>query len=571
MPAESAPPLLQRIGGPWLLSTPLIAFASAGLVLSVFAGEPSATASGAEAARWLVVAAGAVVLYVAYALILRRVCRGRYARDGFLPPSAAVAIVLGAVVLDSVAIHVGALALDLEVRQALPLRIALMAPFAVWFGCGFVVLLDEIGRSRGARRRLLERRTDVALADLQQDLMIAGLRDVQWREVERQLAAPRRSMLEQLDRGDAAAAGGLRELAEGSVREVSARLWAQAEREYPRLGIAGIVRGIVRSEPFHPWVMAAVIVVGSGQSAVALFGWRAGSLLTIASAAVAAAAMLLGNAAMRRQPDRHAAIFLGVLGVLLLGLWPTYVVREGLVPGSAPPSWLLVQAVSLVTAIVLISAVGAWVHGGQALRRSYLLAVDERHVRSLARARAVTVATRDVAQALHGTVQTKLIAAAVAGEQAVESGDRAALQRAFDEARQVLEDLGSAERPVGAIADEVALKAALWEGLCEIRLAVGDLAGARADAEGVGRVVEEGIANAIRHGGATVVDIAVRAAPDGSVEVVVDDDGSGLAAGGPGIGSAILDAVTGGGWERMATERGCRLTARVPALAALPT
>jgi signal transduction histidine kinase len=478
-----------------------------------------------------------------------------------------VAIVLGAVVLDGVSIHVGALALDLEMRQALPVRIALMAPFAVWFGCGFVVLLDEIGRSRGARRRLLERRTDVALADLQQDLMIAGLRDVQWREVERQLAAPRRTVLEQLDSGDAAAAGGLRELAEGSVREVSARLWAQAEREYPRLGIAGIVRGIVRSEPFHPWVMAAVIVVGSGQSAVALFGWRTGWLLTIASALVAAVAMLLGNAAMRRRPDRRAAIFLGVLLVLLLGLWPTQVVREGLVPGNAPPSWLLVQVVSLVTTIVMISAVGAWVHGGQALRRSYLLAVDERHVRSLARARAVTVATRDVAQALHGTVQTRLIAAAVAGEQAVASNDRKALQHAFDEARQVLEDLGSPERSIGAIADEVALKAALWDRLCDIRVRIGDLAGARADAEGVGRVVEEGIANAIRHGGAERVAITVRVLGDGGVEVVVDDDGTGVASDVRGTGSAILDAVTGGAWQRASHGDGCRLTARVPASA----
>jgi signal transduction histidine kinase len=166
---------------------------------------------------------------------------------------------------------------------------------------------------------------------------------------------------------------------------------------------------------------------------------------------------------------------------------------------------------------------------------------------------------------------TKLIAAAVAGEQAVESGDHALLERAFDEARSVLEGIGTEERAVGAIADEVAHKAALWDGLCEIRVQVGDLASARADAEGVGRVVEEGIANAIRHGGASCLDIVVRATPDGAVEVVIDDDGAGLTSDVAGTGSAILDVVTGGAWERTSGDRGCRLTARVPALVVVAT
>ena len=569
MPSEPMPPLTHRIGGPWLLSTPLIAFTCAAFLLSIYAGEPSATASGGEALRWLAVWAGSAIVYVAYALVLRRICRGRFARDGFVPVAGAVAIALGALLLFSATINTGAAAFGLPVRLSLLARTAINVPFGLWFGFGVVLLLDAIARSQGERRRLVERRTDIALGELQQDLLITGLRDVQWREVERQLAAPRRALLERLEGGDTAVAAGLRELADGSVRDVSARLMAQAERELPRIGLRDVVRGIVRTEPLHPWVMAAVIVLGTATSSVAAFGWRTGVALVAASAAFATIAMLAGNAAMRRPPDRHAAIFLVVVAVLLLGLAPTRAVREELLPGSATPSWLAVQAVSIVFTVLLISGVGAWVRGGRALRRAYLVEVDERQVRAAVRARAVTAAAHDVARALHGTVQTKLIATAIAGEQAIASGDRTALERALEEARSVLEDLGAAERPVGAIADEVAFKAALWKGLCDIRLRVGELAGARADAEGVGRVVEEGIANAVRHGGATRVEVAVRAVLDGSVEVVVEDDGTGLASvvTGTGTGSAILDAVTGGAWERSSGERGCRLTARVPALA----
>ena len=64
----------------------------------------------------------------------------------------------------------------------------------------------------------------------------------------------------------------------------------------------------------------------------------------------------------------------------------------------------------------------------------------------------------------------------------------------------------------------------------------------------MGRVVEEGLTNAIRHGQATVIRVSVGVEAAG-VAVVVADDGVGPGAVTAGLGSALLDQATGGAWS----------------------
>ena len=80
-------------------------------------------------------------------------------------------------------------------------------------------------------------------------------------------------------------------------------------------------------------------------------------------------------------------------------------------------------------------------------------------------------------------------------------------------------------------------------------------------ARDVGRVVEEGLGNAVRHGGATSVAVHVRRS-DGEVVVEVEDDGRGPTGGPPGLGSSLLDSVSRT-WELHALPTGARLTVRI--------
>ncbi|MBM3664608.1 MAG: hypothetical protein FJW92_02280 [Actinobacteria bacterium] len=62
------------------------------------------------------------------------------------------------------------------------------------------------------------------------------------------------------------------------------------------------------------------------------------------------------------------------------------------------------------------------------------------------------------------------------------------------------------------------------------------------------RVLDECLNNALVHGGATQAVVRITRSPDAWV-VEVTDDGRGPAGGAPGLGTALLDDVTGGEWS----------------------
>ncbi|HEV8024108.1 MAG TPA: ATP-binding protein, partial [Candidatus Nanopelagicales bacterium] len=77
--------------------------------------------------------------------------------------------------------------------------------------------------------------------------------------------------------------------------------------------------------------------------------------------------------------------------------------------------------------------------------------------------------------------------------------------------------------------------------------------------------IEECLSNAFRHGVAQRVTVVMRNEGDAWL-VQVSDDGSGFSpTSTTGLGSSLLDAVSGGDWSRVAgDDGGCVVTVRVP-------
>ena len=72
----------------------------------------------------------------------------------------------------------------------------------------------------------------------------------------------------------------------------------------------------------------------------------------------------------------------------------------------------------------------------------------------------------------------------------------------------------------------------------------------------VGRVVEEAISNAIRHGHAPRIQVRVTRDADDQLLVSVTDNGTGPQGGSPGLGSAYLAMVSEGTWSMERSEVG---------------
>jgi signal transduction histidine kinase len=190
--------------------------------------------------------------------------------------------------------------------------------------------------------------------------------------------------------------------------------------------------------------------------------------------------------------------------------------------------------------------------------------IESERISSIARDRQIGAALREMASVLHGTVQTKLMTCAMALDLAAQSGDDESANTALLEARRVLGAASfSPSEDAGSLRGEIARKCAVWNGLCESSIHI-DVRDESSDViERIARIVEEGIANAVRHGGATKVELSVIQDLDGAFEVSVRDNGDGQIGGSPGVGSSIIDYASGGAWSLDGTPDGTVLTAHV--------
>ncbi len=152
-----------------------------------------------------------------------------------------------------------------------------------------------------------------------------------------------------------------------------------------------------------------------------------------------------------------------------------------------------------------------------------------------------------LAVALHGPVQTAVTAAAMRLEQAP-VGDAEALAAARELIGDAIGRLDTRSEHVDGIEVQLGELARAWDGLCAVTWTIEADALVAIDADAtiasaVGDICTEACSNAVRHGAATIVEIAATTAAD-RLHLRIANDGAdpGERRGG-GLGSAMLDAV----------------------------
>lgn len=417
------------------------------------------------------------------------------------------------------------------------------------------------------RKHLLEEGISIALArrdmvDINERLHLALSADIDAALAPARLRIEERITDEQQSIHSGAwevVAGQLRSAAEDTVRPLSRRLWSRTVARSSPIKVSWILRNIVTKQRFQVVALALIFVVTSFSTSITDFGWTRG--LVVLLAGVIAIFVLLGgaNAAMRRWPHHHAAIFISAVVASQAVSLLNFDLRASV---GVRYTWaqFASEAVIGVFLILLTSGVGSIRTHREDVARTFQSDLDRELIQSIAASRQSAHLARESARILHGSVQTRLVACAIAMEHAAEAEDAEAFQAALHEAQQILQSPVRGDEVVEAtILEEVSRKVGLWEGLCSIELTITpELASVSGRlARDVGRVVEEGLSNSIRHGGASAIRVSVEEAEKRTI-VVVEDDGFGPMNGSPGLGSALLDSLSQD-WELAASETGSRL------------
>jgi signal transduction histidine kinase len=235
--------------------------------------------------------------------------------------------------------------------------------------------------------------------------------------------------------------------------------------------------------------------------------------------------------------------------------------RDLWISGSGSIAWILLQMVAVVVVVLVTSGFGAWRNREAAQLANVRAVMDEEGDAARERSAQIALLARETAQYLHGSLQTRLIGCSLAMEQASETGDVAALEGALSEARAALDDGPTTVPAMHSLREEVARKVDLWHGFVEFDVAIDDRIGDSTErAAVVGRVVEEAISNAIRHGHASRVAVSVSQGENGGVSIDILDNGRGPQGGSQGMGSAYLAMVSEGRWTMEKAVSGTRVT-----------
>ena len=353
----------------------------------------------------------------------------------------------------------------------------------------------------------------------------------------------------------------LRSAAHETVRPLSQQLWSSAAGRTAPIGMSQVLRNIVTKQPLRPVALALILIVTSFASTISLFGWGLGLIVLGMGIALIFLVLGLANAGMNRWPSHHAAMYIAGALILQLGAFINFPLREW--QQVQPYSWAEAIAAILIglVLVLLTSGAGSLRSYRDDVARTFQAEIDRELIESIAASRQVAQLARESARLLHGAVQTRLIACAVAIERASQTRDAEAFQAALHEAHDVLAKPMRTEHNIDStLSEEVQRKVSLWSGLCSIDVSIdpetADMGGRTA--RDVGRVVEEGMSNAIRHGFARAIHLRISKPAEG-ILLRIDDDGCGPQDGPRGLGSALLDSLSRE-WSLTPLDHGARLS-----------
>ena len=592
----TTPTWQERIGGRWAVSwqSYLIGVALNVPLLAVTGGQIGADEVPlSDVGLWTLLGIGCSLVVGLYALIADRT----FLRNRRSAPVAwwvAAAFHLGVGLIFGLGIVLIGDRFIAPSTQSGLLRVLMVGGIGLWWGLTMSLLLEARSRFEEQHRALLEEAVQLEMTSISESEAAMRLKATVAQEVGPAIGATRQrvdDVLEGLETRPGglismddwwAISASLRSTAEATVRPLSLQLWRATERMYPRPRFGRVLSRLVLYQQFAPRFTFIIIVVGYLPAGVFEFGLLGGLLATLVLAGVIVGLLAAANAIMRRLPRWHALIFVSTFVLALLTTLGYLELLRGLqalrfgVPTSLTFTPEAIGSL-LGTAISVIAPAGVASLG--AVRADVLerfrMDTDRQRVQQLANARQLASVTRAAARELHGTLQTRLVACAAAIEQASRLQDVEQFRIALQMSISILDSpiLEADEPDSSTVGEEITRACAPWDGLCDFDVSVEPeiamVAGAAATS--VGRVVEEAIGNACRHGRATSIVIAVTRLGDGCLRVTVDDDGTGLSDVVPGLGTTMLRNISQGRVTLSARtdQPGARLVVDVPPIETL--
>ena len=234
------------------------------------------------------------------------------------------------------------------------------------------------------------------------------------------------------------------------------------------------------------------------------------------------------------------------------------------------PEWIhFFDVLLLFTLIVVVGFVSSFFYGQHAESEFLERQLSKEQLEAMLLKREEDRLSRELAKYLHGTIQSRLMASAMALEKAGRKGDKKALERELAQAYESLRVPSAAyfAAPEANFKAEINKVVSKWNDLVKIKVkidkGIGDVDSAKS--QEIGNAINEGISNSFRHGHASNVSISIDKDKFG-IRVLVIDDGDGPMGGKGGLGTEWFNAISGSSWSLVPGKgnKGAILELRIP-------
>lgn len=539
-----------RIGGRWAVSL-RVYLVSAPVVIGFFLlTENGALASGQALAQWTVIQ---VVGYLALGAVLlaadRTVLRNR--RTHPVPAWVVVAVgALGGVARAAVMAWLIAW-WQVPTTNPVGVRLVMGAFLGAFWLAGVAKInadLEEIRTEyRGLLAAQIEQHRRLAITTRERDELKAALANEVGRELSAAVADGGRPAMS----GDdlAALRARLDQLA-GPVRDLSHRLWDQ-QAPTPVANEGQLLKYAMTGNVLRPRLSLLFVTLLGVVALGRTHGWPVAVLIsgTYAGSVLLAAEVINRYAAAGPRRTSRQLITVSVVALLLVPLpFVAVMVAAGLPTVSVLTDWFAALMYTLLV-IPLASSVLSPMSRRRIAVAALRQQVTEDDLRSIAIAHEQASLCRELARHMHGTVQAELYAASLrlsAGLDAGAGGSWAAHRSAADLATHLVSQLPDGSgRAEAVLAPHLTRLTEQWQGLVEVVLdldpAVATAPLGPAVCRQVTELLGEVVHDALHHGAASRITVAVSVTEAG-VLVRTQDDGVPVATDDvPGLGSALLD------------------------------
>jgi signal transduction histidine kinase len=357
----------------------------------------------------------------------------------------------------------------------------------------------------------------------------------------------------------------IRDIVETGLRPLSQRLWQREDAKVANFSFADLTRVALLGRGVAVVSVSILYFFASIFTLLAYLPFEVAALRAGLGAVIVAAVLLASRMFSPQKLVAALVYFLAVNLIAALGLTIIGNLVLGEIEGIDSFSIGLVALIWLLETSFIARFLFAAMHNHEDVREQLEALLSAAGIDVAANQAQILLVNRNLANYLHGSVQNRLLSAALRIENG--SGDAvnlvaelAAIEKLLDGAATDF-DTGS-ER---SLDDQFAEMVGRWEGYVQIEVLPSPLPdfGAEINAKVI-QLATEAISNAVRHGLASALTIEVRPQPNSILRITITDDGLGPRKGASGLGSHLFNSLCGANWSlRLRTEGGSILELNV--------